>query len=36
MKHLEDLKDVGLGCLLYIGGVVVLVKIIQWLVGMII
>jgi hypothetical protein len=35
MKHLEDLRDVGLGCLVYIGGVILLVRLFQWLISLI-
>lgn len=35
MKHLEDLKDAGIGCLLMISGVVLLVQFVQWLISLI-
>ena len=35
MKHLEDLKDVGIGCLLMMCGVVLIVQFVQWLISLI-
>jgi hypothetical protein len=35
MKHLEDLRDAGIGCLLMLGGVIFLVKIVQFLISLI-
>ena len=35
MKHLEDLRDAGIGCLLMIAGVVILVRTVQWLISLI-
>ena len=35
MKHLDDLRDAGIGCLLMIGGVIFLVKIVQFLISLI-
>lgn len=35
MKHLDDLRDVGIGCLLMIGGVILLLKIVHLIVSLI-
>jgi hypothetical protein len=35
MKHWDDLRDIGLGCLVYFGGVVLLVRLFQWLINLI-
>ena len=35
MKHLEDLKDAGIGCLLMMCGVCLLVQFVQWLISLV-
>jgi hypothetical protein len=35
MKHLDDLRDAVIGCLLMIGGVILLVKIVQFLISLV-
>jgi hypothetical protein len=35
MKHLDDLRDAGIGCLLMIGGVILLLKIVHFIVELI-
>jgi hypothetical protein len=35
MKHLEDLRDAGIGCLLFISGVSLLVVLGKWLISLI-
>jgi hypothetical protein len=35
MKHWDNLRDAGIGCLLMIGGVIFLVKIVQFLISLI-
>jgi len=34
MRYLEDLKDFGIGCLLFISGVALLVALGKWLIGL--
>jgi hypothetical protein len=35
MKHLEDLRDAGIGCMLMISGVILLVALFEWLISLI-
>ena len=35
MKHLDDLKDAGIGCMLMISGVILLVALFEWLISLI-
>jgi hypothetical protein len=35
MKHLDDLRDAGIGCLFLIGGVFLLLKIVQFLISLV-
>ena len=35
MKYLEDLKDFGIGLIIFISGVALLVQFVHWLVGLI-
>jgi len=35
MKHLEDLKDFGIGLIIFISGVALLVQFVHWLVSLI-
>ena len=35
MKHWEDLRDAGIGCLLMISGVILLVQLVHWLISLI-
>jgi len=35
MRYLEDLKDIGIGLILFISGVSLLVQFVHWLVGLI-
>jgi len=32
MKHLEDLRDAGIGCIIMVVGVIILVKTIQFII----